>query len=201
MIDITKLDFKKSDGLIPCIVQDANTRVVLMLGYMNEEALNKTLTEKRLTFFSRTKKRLWTKGETSKNYLNLVDVTVDCDSDTLLCKVNPTGPTCHTGADTCFNEKNEESGLNFLEAIIQERVKNPKEGSYTNSLLNSGINKVAQKVGEEAVELVIEAKDNNKDLFLGEAADLMYHYQVLLAAKGFNMEDVAAVLRSRHLKK
>jgi phosphoribosyl-AMP cyclohydrolase / phosphoribosyl-ATP pyrophosphohydrolase len=154
-----------------------------------------------LTFFSRTKKRLWTKGETSKNYLNLVDVTADCDSDTLLFKVNPTGPTCHTGADTCFNEKNEESGLNFLEAIIQERVKNPKEGSYTNSLLNSGINKVAQKVGEEAVELVIEAKDNNKELFLGEAADLMYHYQVLLAAKGFNMEDVAAVLRSRHLKK
>jgi phosphoribosyl-AMP cyclohydrolase / phosphoribosyl-ATP pyrophosphohydrolase len=201
MIDITKLDFKKSDGLIPCIVQDANTRVVLMLGYMNEEAINKTLSEKRLTFFSRTKKRLWTKGETSKNYLNLVDVTADCDSDTLLFKVNPTGPTCHTGADTCFNEKNEESGLNFLEAIIQERVKNPKEGSYTNSLLNSGINKVAQKVGEEAVELVIEAKDNNKELFLGEAADLMYHYQVLLAAKGFNMEDVTAVLRSRHLKK
>jgi phosphoribosyl-AMP cyclohydrolase / phosphoribosyl-ATP pyrophosphohydrolase len=201
MIDITKLDFKKSEGLIPCIVQDATTRVVLMLGYMNEEALNKTLAEKRLTFFSRTKKRLWTKGETSKNYLNLVDVTADCDSDTLLFEVNPTGPTCHTGADTCFNEKNEESGLNFLEAIIQERVKNPKEGSYTNSLLNSGINKVAQKVGEEAVELVIEAKDNNKELFLGEAADLMYHYQVLLAAKGFNMEDVAAVLRSRHLKK
>ncbi len=201
MIDITKLDFKKSDGLIPCIVQDANTRVVLMLGYMNEEALSKTLSEKRLTFFSRTKKRLWTKGETSKNYLNLVDVTEDCDNDTLLFKVSPTGPTCHTGADTCFNEKNEESGLNFLEAIIQERVKTPKEGSYTNSLLNSGINKVAQKVGEEAVELVIEAKDNNKELFLGEAADLMYHYQVLLAAKGFTMGDVVAVLKSRHLKK
>lgn len=201
MIDITKLDFKKSEGLIPCIVQDANTKVVLMLGYMNEEALNKTLTEKRLTFFSRTKKRLWTKGETSKNYLNLIDVTADCDNDTLLFKVNPTGPTCHTGADTCFNEKNEESGLNFLEAIIQERVKNPKDGSYTNQLLSAGINKVAQKVGEEAVELVIEAKDNNKELFLGEAADLMYHYQVLLAAKGFKMEDVAAVLRSRHLKK
>jgi phosphoribosyl-ATP pyrophosphohydrolase/phosphoribosyl-AMP cyclohydrolase len=201
MIDITKLDFKKSDGLIPCIVQDANTRVVLMLGYMNEEALSKTLAEKRLTFFSRTKKRLWTKGETSKNYLNLVDVTADCDSDTLLFKVNPTGPTCHTGTDTCFNEKNEASGLNFLEAIIQERVKSPKEGSYTNQLLNAGINKVAQKVGEEAVELVIEAKDNNKELFLGEAADLMYHYQVLLAAKGFTLEDVVAVLRNRHIKK
>lgn len=201
MIDITKLDFKKTEGLIPCIVQDANTRVVLMLGYMNEEALNKTLTEKRLTFFSRTKKRLWTKGETSKNYLNLVDVTADCDSDTLLFKVNPKGPSCHTGADTCFNEKNEESGLNFLETIIQERKNNPKEGSYTNQLLNAGINKVAQKVGEEAVELVIEAKDNNKELFLGEAADLMYHYQVLLAAKGFKLQDVTAVLRSRHIKK
>ncbi len=201
MIDITKLDFKKSEGLIPCIVQDANTRVVLMLGYMNEEALTKTLSEKRLTFFSRTKKRLWTKGETSGNFLNLLDVTADCDNDTLLFKVNPTGPSCHTGADTCFNEKNEELGINFLETIIQERKNNPKEGSYTNQLLNSGINKVAQKVGEEAVELVIEAKDNNKELFLGEAADLMYHYQVLLAAKGFSLKEVVAVLKSRHLKK
>lgn len=201
MIDITKLDFKKSEGLIPCIVQDANTRVVLMLGYMNEEALTKTLSEKRLTFFSRTKKRLWTKGETSGNFLNLLDVTADCDNDTLLFKVNATGPACHTGADTCFNEKNEELGINFLETIIQERKNNPKEGSYTNQLLNSGINKVAQKVGEEAVELVIEAKDNNKELFLGEAADLMYHYQVLLAAKGFSMKEVVAVLKSRHLKK
>jgi len=201
MIDITKLDFKKSEGLIPCIVQDANTRVVLMLGYMNEEALTKTLSEKRLTFFSRTKKRLWTKGETSGNFLNLLDVTADCDNDTLLFKVNPTGPACHTGADTCFNEQNEELGINFLETIIQERKNNPKEGSYTNQLLNSGINKVAQKVGEEAVELVIEAKDNNKELFLGEAADLMYHYQVLLAAKGFSLKEVVAVLKSRHLKK
>lgn len=201
MIDITKLDFKKSEGLIPCIVQDANTRVVLMLGYMNEEALTKTLSEKRLTFFSRTKKRLWTKGETSGNFLNLLDVTADCDNDTLLFKVNPTGPACHTGADTCFNEQNEELGINFLETIIQERKNNPKEGSYTNQLLNSGINKVAQKVGEEAVELVIEAKDNNKELFLGEAADLMYHYQVLLAAKGFSLKEVVAVLKSRLLKK
>lgn len=201
MIDITKLDFKKSEGLIPCIVQDANTRVVLMLGYMNEEALTKTLSEKRLTFFSRTKKRLWTKGETSGNFLNLLDVTADCDNDTLLFKVNPTGSACHTGADTCFNEQNEELGINFLETIIQERKNNPKEGSYTNQLLNSGINKVAQKVGEEAVELVIEAKDNNKELFLGEAADLMYHYQVLLAAKGFSLKEVVAVLKSRHLKK
>lgn len=200
MIDITKLNFEKSQGLIPCIVQDANTRMVLMLGYMNREALDKTLAEKRLTFFSRTKQRLWTKGETSGNYLNLVEVTTDCDQDTLLFKANPTGPTCHTGNDTCFSEKNEDVGLAFLESIIQERKRNPKSGSYTNQLLDSGINKMAQKVGEEAVELVIEAKDNNKELFLGEAADLMYHYLVLLIAKGFKLDDVLRVLRSRHSK-
>jgi phosphoribosyl-ATP pyrophosphohydrolase/phosphoribosyl-AMP cyclohydrolase len=198
MIDITKLDFAKSNGLLPCVVQDATTQTVLMLGYMNNEALEKTLSEKRLTFFSRTKNRLWTKGETSGNYLNLVDCFMDCDQDTLLFKVNPLGPACHTGADTCFNEKNENVGLEFLEAIIQERKVNPKAGSYTNQLLASGMNKIAQKVGEEAVELVIEAKDNNKDLFLGEAADLMYHYQVLLAAKGFTLADVIKVLRARH---
>jgi phosphoribosyl-ATP pyrophosphohydrolase/phosphoribosyl-AMP cyclohydrolase len=165
MIDITKLDFAKSNGLLPCVVQDATTQTVLMLGYMNNEALEKTLSERRLTFFSRTKNRLWTKGETSGNYLNLVDCFMDCDQDTLLFKVNPLGPACHTGADTCFNEKNENVGLEFLEAIIQERKVNPKAGSYTNQLLASGMNKIAQKVGEEAVELVIEAKDNNKDLF------------------------------------
>lgn len=198
MIDLSKLDFAKSNGLIPCIVQDANTQTVLMLGYMNKEALEKTLSDKRLTFFSRSKNRLWTKGETSGHYLNLADCLMDCDQDTLLFKVNPVGPACHTGADTCFNEKNELQGLGFLEAIIQERKANPKTGSYTNQLLDSGINKVAQKVGEEAVELVIEAKDNNKDLFLGEAADLMYHYQVLLAAKGFTLSDVVNVLRARH---
>lgn len=198
MIDLSKLDFAKSNGLIPCIVQDANTQTVLMLGYMNKEALEKTLSDKRLTFFSRSKNRLWTKGETSGHYLNFVDCLMDCDQDTLLFKVNPVGATCHTGADTCFNEKNELQGLGFLEAIIQERMANPKAGSYTNQLLDSGINKVAQKVGEEAVELVIEAKDNNKDLFLGEAADLMYHYQVLLAAKGFTLGDVINVLRARH---
>lgn len=198
MIDLSKLDFAKSNGLIPCIVQDANTQTVLMLGYMNKEALEKTLSDKRLTFFSRSKNRLWTKGETSGHYLNFVDCLMDCDQDTLLFKVNPVGATCHTGADTCFNEKNELQGLGFLEAIIQERKANPKTGSYTNQLLDSGINKVAQKVGEEAVELVIEAKDNNKDLFLGEAADLMYHYQVLLAAKGFTLGDVINVLRARH---
>lgn len=198
MIDLSKLDFAKSNGLIPCIVQDANTQTVLMLGYMNKEALEKTLSDKRLTFFSRSKNRLWTKGETSGHYLNFVDCLMDCDQDTLLFKVNPVGATCHTGADTCFNEKNELQGLGFLEAIIQERKANPKTGSYTNQLLDSGINKVAQKVGEEAVELVIEAKDNNKDLFLGEAADLMYHYQVLLTAKGFTLSDVVNVLRARH---
>ena len=198
MIDITKLDFAKSNGLIPCIVQDVSTQTVLMLGYMNKEALEKTLREKRLTFFSRTKNRLCTKGETSGNYLNFVDCLMDCDQDTLLFKVSPVGPACHTGADTCFNEKNESSSLDFLEAIIQERKANPKPGSYTNQLLDSGMNKIAQKVGEEAVELVIEAKDNDKDLFLGEAADLMYHYQVLLAAKGFKLADVIKVLRDRH---
>ena len=201
MIDISKLDFAKSNGLIPCIVQDADTQSVLMLGYMNKEALEKTFSEKRLTFFSRTKNRLWTKGETSGNFLTLVDCLMDCDQDTLLFKVNPKGPVCHTGTDTCFNEKNEPTGLGFLEAIIQERKANPKAGSYTNQLLESGMNKIAQKVGEEAVELVIEAKDNNKDLFLGEAADLIYHYQVLLAAKGFKLADVVKVLRTRHSSK
>jgi phosphoribosyl-AMP cyclohydrolase / phosphoribosyl-ATP pyrophosphohydrolase len=200
MIDITKLDFKKTNGLLPCVVQDANTLKVLMLGYMNEEALKKTLVEKKLTFYSRTKQCLWTKGETSGNFLFLQDVLMDCDQDTLLFLVKPKGPTCHTGADTCFNEVNEGKGIEFLEAIIQDRKKNPTENSYTNQLLNKGINKVAQKVGEEAVELVIEAKDNNKELFLGEAADLMYHYLVLLAAKDFSLEDVAKVLRQRHKK-
>jgi phosphoribosyl-ATP pyrophosphohydrolase/phosphoribosyl-AMP cyclohydrolase len=198
-MDITQLDFKKSNGLIPCIVQDAQSLQVLMLGYMNEEALKKTLAEKKLTFFSRTKQRLWTKGETSGSYLNLIDIERDCDNDTLLIKANPTGSVCHTGEDTCFgNKKNEAHGLAFLEQIIQERKKNPKPGSYTNTLLDSGINKVAQKVGEEAIELIIEAKDENKDLFLNEAADLIYHYLVLLAAKGHHLEDVISVLKKRH---
>jgi phosphoribosyl-AMP cyclohydrolase / phosphoribosyl-ATP pyrophosphohydrolase len=200
MIDITKLDFKKTNGLLPCVVQDATTAKVLMLGYMNEEALQKTLAEKKLTFFSRSKQRLWTKGETSGHFLFLQEVLVDCDQDTLLFKVSPKGPVCHTGADTCFNEQNTGKGLEFLEAIIQLRKANPSENSYTNQLLNKGINKVAQKVGEEAVELVIEAKDNNKDLFLGEAADLMYHYLVLLAAKNFSLNDVVTVLQQRHKK-
>lgn len=198
MIDPLNVNFKKLNGLVPCVVQDNITRKVLMLGFMNEEALQKTIQDKRVTFFSRSKQRLWTKGETSGNYLNLIDVTLDCDQDTLLIKVNPNGATCHTGTDTCFGEVNEQNGLSFLETLIQDRKRNPKEGSYTTSLFNAGINKVAQKVGEEAIELVIEAKDNNKDLFLNEASDLMYHYLVLLAAKGYALDDVVRVLKARH---
>ena len=197
-MDIKSLDFKKSNGLIPCVVQDAQTSVVLMLGFMNEEALQKTLSEKKLTFYSRTKQRLWTKGETSGNYLSLIDIKQDCDNDTLLIKVKPKGSVCHTGDDTCFGEENQSNGLTFLENIIQERKKKPKAESYTKKLFDAGINKIAQKVGEEAVELIIEAKDNNKELFLNEAADLMYHYLVLLSAKGFALEDVVQVLKQRH---
>ncbi len=200
MVDPAQINFKKLNGLVPCVVQDAATRVVLMMGFMNEEAFRKTTLEGRITFFSRTKQRLWTKGETSGNFLECVDMILDCDQDTLLIKARPAGPVCHTGADTCFGEKNESPGLGFLEAIIKERKKNPRPGSYTNSLLDAGINKVAQKVGEEAIELVIEAKDNNKALFLNEAADLMYHYLVLLVAKGYALNDVMDVLRQRHVK-
>ncbi len=199
-MNIESLDFNKSNGLIPCVVQDAQTSVVLMLGFMNEEALKKTLNEKKVTFYSRTKKRLWTKGETSGNYLTLIDIKQDCDNDTLLIKAQPKGAVCHKGDDTCFGEKNIGSGISFLEKIIQERKKNPKPDSYTSKLFDSGINKIAQKVGEEAVELIIEAKDNNKELFLNEAADLMYHYLVLLAAKNYRLEDVLSVLKQRHAK-
>lgn len=192
------INFSKLNGLVPCVVQDAKTSKVLMLGFMNDEAYQKTLREKRLTFYSRTKQRLWTKGETSGNFLELVDTLIDCDSDTLLFKVNPKGPSCHTGADTCFNEKNDAWDLASLEAVIKHRKANPKAGSYTNSLLESGINRMAQKVGEEAIEVVIEAKDSNKEKFLGEAADLMYHYLVLLTAKGHSLSDVLDVLKKRH---
>ncbi|HEY9006723.1 bifunctional phosphoribosyl-AMP cyclohydrolase/phosphoribosyl-ATP diphosphatase HisIE [Ohtaekwangia sp.] len=194
------INFSKLNGLVPCVVQDARTSRVLMLGFMNEEAYTKTVQDKRVTFFSRSKQRLWTKGETSGNFLELVDILLDCDKDTLLVKVNPKGPACHTGADTCFNEKNDAWSLSSLEAIIQDRKTNPQAGSYTNKLLDSGINKVAQKVGEEAVELVIEAKDDNKELFLGEASDLLYHYLVLLTAKGYSLSDVLEVLKKRHAK-
>jgi phosphoribosyl-AMP cyclohydrolase / phosphoribosyl-ATP pyrophosphohydrolase len=191
MIEPTQLNFNKLNGLIPCVVQDPETRVVLMLGFMNEEALKKTISDKRVTFFSRSKQRLWTKGESSGNYLELIDLMVDCDQDTLLIKAKPNGPVCHTGSATCFNEQNESQGIDFLERVIQERKKNPKSGSYTNSLLESGINKIA-------VELVIEAKDNNRELFLSEAADLMYHYLVLLTAKDIKLSEVEKVLRKRH---
>jgi phosphoribosyl-ATP pyrophosphohydrolase/phosphoribosyl-AMP cyclohydrolase len=196
---LENLDFEKVNGLIPCIIQDEATQKVLMLGYMNKEALEKTQTENRVTFFSRTKNRLWTKGETSGNFLNVKSITSDCDDDTLLIKVDPVGEVCHTGADTCFDEKNEGDAFLFhLEKVIQDRKNNPTEKSYTSSLFQKGINKIAQKVGEEAVEIVIEAKDDNDDLFLGEAADLMYHYLILLAAKDKNLEDVIEVLRGRH---
>ena len=197
MTDI-KIDFSKSDGLVPCIVQDVDTNKVLMLGFMNEGAYNKTREEKKVTFFSRSKQRLWTKGETSGNFLYVKEILVDCDQDTLLVKVKPAGTVSHTGADTCFNEVNDGWNLNSLATIIRERKTNPAKGSYTNSLFEAGINKIAQKVGEEAVELVIEAKDDNKELFLNEAADLMYHYLVLLTQKGSALEDVVDVLRKRH---
>lgn len=197
------IDFNKNgDGLVPAIIQDATTNKVLMLGYMNAEAYDKTVSIKKVTFFSRTKKRLWTKGEESGNFLNVVSITNDCDNDSLLIKVNPVGPTCHTGADTCWNEINEaQSFLPTLEAVIADRKANPTDKSYTASLFKKGINKIAQKVGEEAVEVVIEAKDNDDKLFLNESADLLYHYLILLQAKGFYLKDVEAVLKERHFKK
>ncbi len=194
------LDFEKSGGLIPAIIQDAKTAKVLMLGYMNSEALEKTKTENRVTFFSRSKNRLWTKGETSGNFLEVVSITEDCDNDTLLIKANPLGPVCHKGSDTCFNEINPSNALflEYLENVIHDRKNNPSAKSYTSELFAKGINKIAQKVGEEAVELVIEAKDNNKDLFIGEAADLLYHYLILLSAKGLTLGDVVKKLEERH---
>lgn len=192
---------KYADGLVPAIVQDAQTSKVLMLGFMNAAAIAKTNELKRVTFFSRSKNRLWTKGEESGNYLLLESMLVDCDNDTLLIKAVPMGPTCHTGADTCWNEINiADSFLPQLEKVIQERRVQKEAGSYTHSLFEKGINKIAQKVGEEAVELVIEAKDDNRELFLEEAADLLFHYLILLQAKECNLEDVEAILRERHLK-
>ena len=192
---------KYSDGLVPAVIQDAATSKVLMLGFMNEEALEKTKALQKVTFFSRSKNRLWTKGEESGHYLFVEEIKVDCDEDTLLIKVDPAGGVCHTGADTCWNEINAaDNFLAELENIIAERKMNPGENSYTSSLFAKGINKIAQKVGEEAVELVIEAKDNNADLFKDEAADLLFHYLILLQAKGFKLDDVVTILRSRHIK-
>lgn len=194
-----KPDFSKyTDGLVPTIIQDAVTNKVLMLGFMNEEAFDKTNADGKVTFFSRSKQRLWTKGETSNNFLLVKEIIADCDNDTLLIKASPTGPVCHTGADTCFNESNPSFSLEKLENIIADRKNNPSASSYTSSLFTKGINKIAQKVGEEAVELVIESKDDNKEKFLDESADLLYHYLVLLQAKNYKLQDVINVLAQRH---
>lgn len=195
-----KIDFNKNkDGLVPAIIQDFETKNVLMLGYLNEEAYAKTVELNKVTFFSRSKNRLWTKGGESGNFLEVVDIKIDCDNDSLLIKVKPFGNVCHTGSDTCWNEKNEASYgfLSELEQTIEDRKKNPTEKSYVASLFEKGINKIAQKVGEEAVEVVIEAKDNDDNLFLNESADLLFHYLILLQAKGFRLQNVEKVLKSR----
>lgn len=197
-----EIDFTKNpDGLVPAIIQDANTKNVLMLGYMNQEAIEVTQKTKKVTFYSRTKQRLWTKGEESGNFLNLVDLQSDCDNDTLLIQVHPVGPTCHKGTDTCWAQENVQGYgfLSQLEDIITSRkndAQNPD--SYVASLFRKGINKIAQKVGEEAVETVIEAKDDNEELFLNESADLLFHYLILLQAKGYTLNDIARVLEKRH---
>jgi len=193
-----KTDFKKGNGLVPAIIQDSQSLNVLMLGYMNSEALKKTRKKKKVTFYSRKRKKLWTKGETSGNFLNVEEILTDCDNDTLLIKVRPEGPVCHEGTYSCFGEKSAAGFLYTLEEIIGERISNNAEDSYTNKLFKRGINKVAQKVGEEAVELVIEAKDNDMDLFKNEAADLLYHFLVLLRTKGTNLAEVEEVLAGRH---
>jgi phosphoribosyl-ATP pyrophosphohydrolase/phosphoribosyl-AMP cyclohydrolase len=199
-----KIDFNKNtDGLVPAVVQDAETKTVLMLGYMNKEAYSKTIDTKLVTFYSRSKNRLWTKGEESGNTLNLVDIKVDCDNDTLLVYVHPKGPTCHTGTDTCWGEDNK-SSFGFLyeleSTILQRKIEANTDDSYVASLFEKGINKIAQKVGEEAVEVVIEAKDDNDDLFLNESADLLFHYLILLQQKEFQLEDVVEILKDRTKK-
>ncbi|WP_296620683.1 bifunctional phosphoribosyl-AMP cyclohydrolase/phosphoribosyl-ATP diphosphatase HisIE [Marivirga sp.] len=195
-----KPDFSKGEnGLLPAVIQDSITGKVLMLGYMNEEALEKTQSSGKVTFYSRSKQRLWTKGESSSNFLHLVDISLDCDQDTFLIKAKPDGPTCHTGADTCWDEKNQGIGfINQLETVIEGRKNGDSEKSYVKSLFDKGINKIAQKVGEEAVEVVIEAKDDNEELFLNESADLLFHYLILLQAKGYKLQDVVKILEDRH---
>jgi phosphoribosyl-ATP pyrophosphohydrolase/phosphoribosyl-AMP cyclohydrolase len=205
--ELSTIDFTKSaDGLVPVVIQDSDTSVVLMLGYMNREAFEKTQADGTVTFFSRSKQRLWTKGETSNNFLFVKEILADCDGDTILIKASPAGPTCHTGDDTCFGEKNnrisrigEAAFLNYLQKdIIRDRKLHPSDSSYTSSLFKLGINKIAQKVGEEAVEVVIEAKDNDDDLFKGEVSDLLFHLLVLLEQKNIDLDEVISVLRSRH---
>jgi phosphoribosyl-AMP cyclohydrolase / phosphoribosyl-ATP pyrophosphohydrolase len=194
------IDFKKGIGLVPVVIQDNNTLQVLMLGYMNEEAFNKTKEEKKVTFFSRSKNRLWTKGETSGNYLYVEEILSDCDNDSILIKVLPAGPVCHTGNTSCFSDKTSKGFIYELEHVIDKRIKNDVADSYTNKLYKKGINKVAQKVGEEAVELIIEAKDDNPDLFKNEVADLLYHLLILLRIKGIKMINIEEVLEKRHKK-
>ena len=196
-----KPDYSKySDGLVPAIIQDDSTGKVLMLGFMNAAAFNKTLQEKKVTFYSRSRQCLWTKGETSGHFLLVKEIVTDCDEDTILVKATPLGPVCHTGAATCFKERNSAFNLRQLEQTISERKTNPSNVSYTSQLFEKGINKIAQKLGEEAVELVIESMDNNRELFLGEAADLLYHYLVLLQAKNCSLEEVTDVLAQRGKK-
>lgn len=194
------MDFEKMNGLVPAVIQDAFSLKVLMLGFMNEEAYNKTLSGKVVTFYSRTRHKLWTKGEESGNFLDVVEIIEDCDGDTLLIKVKPRGPVCHTGSDTCFSEENKDAlaFLRELQDLIAMRKKDLPEGSYTTTLFRQGINKIAQKVGEEAIELVIESKDSDDRRFLDESADLIYHFLVLLSAKGFDIADVVSVLKERH---
>ena len=196
-----KIDFEKMGGLVPAIIQDATTKNVLMLGFMNEEAYQKTLDTGHVTFWSRTRQTLWTKGETSGHFLNLVDMKIDCDEDTLLVRVNPIGPTCHTGTDTCWGEENDSNPLLFLselQSFIDKRKQEMPEGSYTTSLFNKGINKIAQKVGEEALETVIEATNGTSEHLIYEASDLLYHLIVMLTEKGLRIEDVATELHKRH---
>ena len=199
--DISLIDFEKLSGLVPAVVQDNQTQKVLMVGFMNADAVNKTLETGKVTFFSRTKNRLWTKGEESGNFLNVVSILIDCDNDTLLVKANPVGPVCHTGADTCFDEKNAKTGvqfLSFLQDLIEKRKLEMPEGSYTTSLFAKGTRKITQKVGEEAVETIIGAMANDDENFLYESADLVYHLMVLLTHKGFRIEDIAKELEKRH---
>jgi len=195
------IDFAKGDGLVPVIIQDVNTLQVLMLGYMNLEAYNKTIKENRVTFFSRSKNRLWTKGEVSGNYLQVAGIRVDCDSDTLLIKVYPAGPVCHTGRTSCFGEETAKGFVYSLQSVIEQRIKDDASGSYTNALFKKGVNKVAQKVGEEAVELVIEAMADNRERFIYEAADLLYHYLILLKLKDLTLEDIETELKNRSVSR
>ena len=195
---MTNINFDKANGLIPAVIQDNSTLQVLMVGFMNEEALRKTKQEKIVTFFSRSKNRLWTKGETSGNFLHVVDIAVDCDNDTILIKANPDGPTCHKGSTSCFGDETSKGFIYKLEQVIGERIDNNVEGSYTNKIFRQGINKAAQKVGEEAVELIIEAKDDNRELFINEAADLLYHLLILFKSKGVKFPDVEECLVKRH---